>query len=220
VSRGPQREYIERRGKVKVERYEMDDVDEPGRAGIVRHGGTERIGAYRPRIERAPDATSDRPGRVRESDKRVSLETDKIDVRSRERERGIKEDARAGQAGRETPAVRRENERRPDTDIQQEQGNVRRSEPSVRQERNVERREKPSPREVKPPRYEERKQVERKPESMDRQRSERREAPARQQSMQKRSSGSSGQERSVKRPEPRKEQRSSDSSPKQDRRRK
>jgi hypothetical protein len=85
VTRGPEREYVEQRGGVRIPRADLVDVRERGQIGVVREGDRERISVYRPRIteDRAGDVR-ERPERVRTDDRAVSLDLRGSDVRRNE----------------------------------------------------------------------------------------------------------------------------------------
>ncbi len=88
VTRGPDREFIERRGNVRIETAKVREVEGRDRERVVRDGNREQIEVYRPRIQERADDRADRPARVREEGGRsVDLDTRKIDVRAREVER-------------------------------------------------------------------------------------------------------------------------------------
>lgn len=87
VSRGPEPEFVERRGNVRLAPVQVREVDDQPVERIVRDGHREQIEVYRPRIiERAEDEATDvRPARVREGTGRsVDLDTRKLDLRVRE----------------------------------------------------------------------------------------------------------------------------------------
>ncbi len=90
VSRGPERDYVERRGNVRIEQVRVREVDDKAVERIARDGSREEIQVYRPRIERRADESNEasRPPRVRdEGGRSIGLDTRKIDVRAREIER-------------------------------------------------------------------------------------------------------------------------------------
>ena len=88
ITRGPDREYVERRGNVRLERAEIRDVADRPVDRIVRDGGRERVEVYRPKIEsRSADAADIRPERVRHADRSIALDARGIDVRSRDIDR-------------------------------------------------------------------------------------------------------------------------------------
>lgn len=90
VTRGPEREYIERRGNVRVEPVKIRDVEDRASERVVREGSREQIEVYRPRIEegRGDNANLGRPSRIREDAGRtLDIDTRKIDVRAREVQR-------------------------------------------------------------------------------------------------------------------------------------
>jgi hypothetical protein len=89
-SRGPEREYVEREGRTRIEQVGVREIGERRGERIRKEGGREHIEVYRPRIqERSDDATDAvSPGRVREERGRtLDLDTRKIDGRSRGSER-------------------------------------------------------------------------------------------------------------------------------------
>jgi hypothetical protein len=90
VSRGPEPEYVQRRGNVRIAEVKVREVDDQPVERLVREGNREQIEVYRPRIiEHADDETAVvRPSRVREEAGRpLDLDTRKIDVRIREASR-------------------------------------------------------------------------------------------------------------------------------------
>lgn len=88
LSRGPDPEYIERRGDVRIPRTRLVDVDDRDRARSIRGDGDDRIGVYRPRVDdRNGIDRLERPGNVRQSERMPSLDTRRLDVRRREADR-------------------------------------------------------------------------------------------------------------------------------------
>ncbi|MEO8168474.1 MAG: DUF6600 domain-containing protein, partial [bacterium] len=65
VTRGPEREFIERRGNVRIDQVTIRDVDRRQDDRIVRDGNREQIEVYRPRIQER-DNRVERPANVRE----------------------------------------------------------------------------------------------------------------------------------------------------------
>jgi len=87
VTRGPEREYVERRGNVRVEPVRIREVEDRAVERVVRDDNRERIEVYRPRIEsgRSDEGRVERPARVREeSGRTLDIDTRKIDLRARE----------------------------------------------------------------------------------------------------------------------------------------
>jgi hypothetical protein len=85
ITRGPERDYIERSGNIRIQRADMVDVRERGQAGIVRDGSRERVSVFRPRIDAgARDAAVARPERLRTDDHRLNLDTRGTDLRRAE----------------------------------------------------------------------------------------------------------------------------------------
>ncbi len=104
VTRGPEREFVERRGNIRIEPVRVRDVGEQRSERIVREGNREQIEVYRPRIEhRDGDVGSlGRPTRLREeSGRTLDLDTRKIDVRAREVEREEGRDMRRAEEFRQ-----------------------------------------------------------------------------------------------------------------------
>lgn len=88
LSRGPEPEYIERRGDVRIPRTTLVDVEDRDRVRGMRGEGNDRVGVYRPRIEdRRGGERVERPGSVRENERMPSLDTRRLDVRRREEAR-------------------------------------------------------------------------------------------------------------------------------------
>ncbi len=116
ISRGPEREYIERRGNVRIEPVRIRDVDDKAIERVVRHeGGREQIEVYRPRIEerRNDNAEVDRPSRVRDSGGRqIDLDVRKTDVRAREVDRDEGRDLRRADEYRQRDQIGRNNDSR------------------------------------------------------------------------------------------------------------
>lgn len=88
-SRGPEREYVEREGRTRIEHVGVREIGERRGERFRNDGGRREIEVYRPHIEaRSDDADAIRPGRVREERGRtLDIDTRKIDGRSRETER-------------------------------------------------------------------------------------------------------------------------------------
>jgi hypothetical protein len=86
VSRGPEREIIERRGNIRIDRADIVDVNDRQGERLVR--GTDnrmKIETYRPRI--APSegrSEAVRPSEVRSTGRPINLDSRGIDARSRE----------------------------------------------------------------------------------------------------------------------------------------
>ncbi|MBI5473075.1 MAG: hypothetical protein HY961_12095 [Ignavibacteriae bacterium] len=104
VTRGPDREFVERRGNVRVEPVRVREVNDRQAERIVRDGGRDQIEVYRPRIEHRDDRAGnlDRPSRLREEGGRtLDLDTRKIDIRSRDIEREEGRDMRRAEEFRQ-----------------------------------------------------------------------------------------------------------------------
>ena len=43
IARGPEREFVERKGNIRIERADLVDVHERGQVGVIREGGSERV---------------------------------------------------------------------------------------------------------------------------------------------------------------------------------
>lgn len=110
ITRGPDREYVERQGRIRIASADVVDIDNR-QERISRSGDREKIEAYRPRItEASTKGTEIRPSRVREGDRKVNLDVQRTDIRKSERDRGV--DREAGvreesrpQRGREVGSV-------------------------------------------------------------------------------------------------------------------
>lgn len=95
VTRGPDRAYVERHGNIRLDRAEIRDVTDRPMDRLVREGGRERLEVYRPRIEERQGAEpAVRPGRVRDSERIIPLDTRNMDVRSRDVDRQAGRDLR------------------------------------------------------------------------------------------------------------------------------
>jgi hypothetical protein len=116
VSRGPEREYIERRGNVRIEPVPIRDIDEKATERVVRNeGGRDQIEVYRPRIEERTDDRKEleRPARVRDNEGRqLDLDIRKTDIRSRDTERAEGRDIRRTDEYRQREQMDRTNDRR------------------------------------------------------------------------------------------------------------
>lgn len=86
VSRGPEREFVERQGNVRLEPVRIREIADAPVERVVREGNREQIEVYRPVIQDRVDdeEAAIRPSRVREeSGRTLDLDTRKIDVRAR-----------------------------------------------------------------------------------------------------------------------------------------
>jgi Family of unknown function (DUF6600) len=164
VSRGPDRGYVERRGDVRLERAEIRDVNDHRADRLVREDGRERIEIYRPRIveDRSPDAAENRPGKVRESDRRISFDTRNMDIRARDVDRESGRDIRRAEEYRTQSDTRARTKRNT--------GSGRSSLGDIDRQRQVERggsngperrRESPAYDSRRPPRQQENREVQR-----------------------------------------------------------
>ncbi len=130
VSRGPEPEYVERRGNVRLTPIRVREVDDQPVERIVRDGNREQIEVYRPRIiEREDDEATDvRPARVREvTGRSLELDTRKLDLRVRESSRPETKDVRRTEEyrtrddgmlkGPVDDAVRNRQGRKPESDV-------------------------------------------------------------------------------------------------------
>jgi hypothetical protein len=115
ITRGPERDYVEQRGNIRIPRTTMVDVRGRAQAGMVRENGAERISVYRPRIDATSRVnTGTRPDRVRVDDHTMGLDTRGTDMRRVDESR----------APRETPAPR--------NDVRPSEPNSIRERPTVR----------------------------------------------------------------------------------------
>jgi hypothetical protein len=82
ISRGPERDYVERSGNIRVERADLVDVRDRAQAGMGRTGERDRVSVYRPRIDAGGrDAAGLRPDNLRMDDRKVNLDTRGTDIR-------------------------------------------------------------------------------------------------------------------------------------------
>jgi hypothetical protein len=112
ISRGPERDYVEQRGNVRIPRANMVDVRGREQAGMVRENGTDRISVYRPRIDATARVnTGTRPDRVRVDDHPMGLDTRGTDMRRVDESRQPRETVRPSEPNilRERSTVRPEN---------------------------------------------------------------------------------------------------------------
>ncbi len=91
VGGGPDREIVERRGNVRLQAAEIVDGREHGER-MMREGERERIQVFRPRIAEQGSGAVERPASVREAERPIRLEADKMDVRIRDQERATGRD--------------------------------------------------------------------------------------------------------------------------------
>lgn len=88
-SRGPEREYVERRGNIRIGTSEVVDVSDYSRVREMRHGERERIEAYRPRVTREMTEQSVRPERITRSGQLPSIDSRYLDERMRPESRDL-----------------------------------------------------------------------------------------------------------------------------------
>jgi hypothetical protein len=114
VTRGPERDYVERRGNIRVERADLVDVRDRGQTGILRDGDRSRIEVYRPRIESSGrDGGAPRPDRIRSEERKIGLDTRGTDLRHAEESRQLQDAIRPGSAERRASPTRVPNVTRP-----------------------------------------------------------------------------------------------------------
>ena len=209
VSRGPERSYVEQRGKIRVASMDIADTDQRVER-VTRTQGHDRIEVYRPRIEARADA-AERPGRVREGERKVNIDVGRMDDRLR----------RADQ-GREVDRVqprRQEQDRwiesRPEMRREERKDRKPESADPVRIERRMETAPQQQDRSVRPDMRREQ-QVEQKSGSVQRKAVKPEDHAGRRPQM-KENRRSANPERTIRRPEPRKEdKRSDDANPKRE----
>ena len=120
VTRGPEREYVERLGSIKVRRAEVVDVDNASEARVIRSNSGERIDVYRPPISRrSVDEAVEQPENVRKAERTTDLDTRYTELRPRD-------DA----SGRDLRRAEEYRQRRSDTDVR-ENDKIRRIMPRV-----------------------------------------------------------------------------------------
>jgi hypothetical protein len=105
-TRGPEREYVERRGNIRVGTADVVDVDDYSRVRSTRQDGRERIEVYRPQVARTPADRAVRPEKITRTERAPSIDSRYLDQRMRP-------DANAGPE----PAVAPRDRPRPDTDV-------------------------------------------------------------------------------------------------------
>jgi len=216
VTRGPALEYVERRGKVKVIRGDIVDVNDRSQERIVHTGNKDRIEVYRPKIERhSKEVLAERPENVIESKRAIALDTKRTDVRSNERAQETQRVLRRAESReRKTYKPRSQTDRSKDrqASVDRGQNSKRQSKHSVRRERNVERPQEKVERKTESRSYKRSsKQSERQVQSRPSVKERRIERPK---------FRSSKPERIVRRSESRPQTRRSDSAPKRERRHK
>lgn len=82
-SRGPDREYVERRGNLRIGTADVVDVNDYSRVTFTRQGDRERIDVYRPQVIHESAERSLRPDRVMRSERRPSIDSRYLDRRMR-----------------------------------------------------------------------------------------------------------------------------------------
>ncbi len=91
ITRGPDRQAVERRSGTRVVKADIVDSDQRRPERMYRNGSEERLEIYRPSLNRAEGSDGGRPARVRESGRTMNLDVNKLDVRSRTLERDASE---------------------------------------------------------------------------------------------------------------------------------
>ncbi len=122
ITRGPDREYVERRGNIRLERAEIRDVADRSVDRVVRDGGRERVEVYRPKIEDRAGTDRTRPDRVREADHGIALDMKGMDVNSRNVDREAGRDTRRAEDLRKRVSPRSEGPHDLDRDRQRDDG--------------------------------------------------------------------------------------------------
>jgi len=88
VTHGPEREFIERRTGLRLERAEIVNVSDRSQQQVRREGGRERVQVYRPDTGgRVAGRDLTRPERVREPERRIAIDVGKTDAGARMVER-------------------------------------------------------------------------------------------------------------------------------------
>jgi hypothetical protein len=105
-TRGPEREYVERRGNIRVGTADVVDVDDYSRVRSTRQDGRERIEVYRPQVARTPADRAVRPEKITHTERAPSIDSRYLDQRMRP-------DANGGAE----PAVGSRDRRKPNTDV-------------------------------------------------------------------------------------------------------
>jgi len=145
VSRGPDRQDIERRGNVRVEHTDIVPVSQRQTERYVRENDRGRIEVFRPAEERFT-TDAERPSRVRESERSIGLDIGSLDVQSRARERQEGRDLRRAEQYRQQRQAdidRRGTERPADV---APQPRIERRNPEASPERSRREQVRPSPR--------------------------------------------------------------------------
>jgi hypothetical protein len=87
ISRGPERQYVERRGNIRVARADIVDTDRRQPERRLQVDGRERIEIYRPSVGQSAVQAAERPGRIRDADRSMRLDIKNLDVRAGEQDR-------------------------------------------------------------------------------------------------------------------------------------
>jgi hypothetical protein len=94
ITRGPEREYVERRGSGRVPRTDIVPVTQRQPERYLRDGDRSRVEVYRPTAEQFRSTEVEHPARVREGERRIGLDVENLDVRTRTIDQGEARDAR------------------------------------------------------------------------------------------------------------------------------
>lgn len=122
ITRGPDREYVERQGRIRIASADVVDIDDR-QERISRSGDREKIEAYRPRItESTREEAEIRPSRVREGTRKVNLDVQRTDIRKSERDRVVDREARVSEESRPQRGQGREVERVKPRDTERRSG--------------------------------------------------------------------------------------------------
>jgi hypothetical protein len=114
ITPGPEREYVERRGKVRIERVELVDATERTRDRVQRSEDGSRLEVYRPRVDEK-FAERERPERIRKPEKEIRIDTRESDIRRRvDRQETVgrerRDDNRNEKSGRDRDSRERKSE--------------------------------------------------------------------------------------------------------------
>ena len=94
VSRGPERQFVERRGNVRVDRAAIVDATSRQQERWIQTGDRGRLEVYRPNFQSGTGPDVGRPSRVRGADRPVNLDLRNLDVHAREQDRAEGRDYR------------------------------------------------------------------------------------------------------------------------------
>ena len=120
MSRGPERQFVERRGNVRIDRATIVEGANRGPQRWIQSGDRARIEVYRPHFDNGAAVDAGRPSRIRGADRPVQLDMRNLDVRAREQDRAEGRDSRRAEQFR-----MQERRQAPDVNVDRGRGRAR-----------------------------------------------------------------------------------------------